>query len=1046
MDSSRNYYGASGNSSGRGHRGGGGGGGGRYRPYRGGGRGRGGGGSRGGGGGHRNQPYRPRGGGRGGGGGRGNRFGSQQQIDPETVLLRQIASFVSRVGEFQNLREAPENESLRTVEYTAASNINDLLPILCAPDKLELLLKYSPHATQPEDKVGKLVHLVISCVADLPMQTPCYAALTLAVHEQVQGTPYQGFATRCLQYALLQIAKELDTTMLTSNPAAAQSTCRLKLLLRYLCILANMGLLTAYEGEATVDPNHMTVFGFISVFVDAATAAAEQFHNVAASSWLALMVLSAIPYLMESQSIPHDVIENKIRKPLDHLLSNYQSTFTPGTGMTALLLKAPQVEDDDEDDQDDEEEDDENEAEGSGQICDSLQDLLRATKYWRKEGQACRFALPLDAPWKGLLIRAVPNSESGEGTDSRPIVYSDSPLYLSFPQECQLLNLLLSGVGSDSLLKLQYFTLEGAVFGRLPIFGSPPDPEGADDDDDEDEIEDGANKNERLESFRAMSLLDRYFIGESLRDTLLSHESYVTPAGLQLGSAKSAAEELLRVCHLFPQSDNDDISKGIEYAILEAIFALLAQSNNFSSLRHIYLSRVLLELIRLEPSRISQALAVAMTNLFQDYLPALVPAARENFSTWFAFHLANTDYQWPSAYWQLWEPYVTSDRSSSRGAFVRRSLHLMTENVSDPTAIVKQSFGGVSQSLVKEMLNRSCVPIDHTPDEAIENEVNRRLWDNQEDPAVLLEYLQSDEVSLALGSSGWPRIDVLMRVLLDPARQLHESTKVVLEKAAGGIEGDQDDMKDDSKISKDVYITITNAIQRYKATLLGVLGKDADSKVGDKDDALVHGGAYLLRRTESIVAFNACLLEGVLVSLLQNGVLEGLSVLKWVLRDEGDSLVAPILSSWYKYASIAVREGLLLSLNDATMGGIMVLDSENAIEEEFVTKYISKVVRLLNYAICRVCSLLETTQVDEVKLKPIHIDLVEGMKVLVFTSKKLLCTTSARPAGIMKQLPASVIEILISKSGMSGASLAASCSTKGSSVAMSLLKKSLENM
>lgn len=912
---------------------------------------------------------------------------------------------------------------------------------------MEGLLKYSPDAAQPEDKVGKLVHLVISCVADLPLQTPCYAALTLAVHEQVKNTTHQGFAMRCLQYTMLQIAKELDMTLLASNPKPAKSTCRLKLLVRYLCIMAHMGLVTAYDGETTVDPNHMTIFGFISVLVDAATAAADQFHNFATASWLTLIVLSSVPYLIETQIIPNDVIENRIRKPLEQLLTNYKSTFTPGTGITAVLLKEPQVEEDDED-QDDAEDDEDEEGEGPQLICDSLQDLLRATKYWRKEGQPSHFALPLDAPWKGLMFQTSSNPDSGEELESRPIQYTDTPLYLAFPQECQLLNLLLSGAGSDSSLKLQYFTLEGAVFGRLPIFGSPPDPATQNDEDEED-MEDAVIKNKQLETFRAMSLLDRYFVAESIRDCLVSHESHVNASGLQFGSAKSAAEELLLVYHVFSKTTTDqgeDPSHGIEYAILETIFSLLAQANDVSSLRQIYLSRVILELIRLEPSRISQALAIAMTNLFQDYLPALVPAARENFSRWFAFHLTNTDYQWPSAYWQLWEPYATSDKPTSRGTFVRRSLNLMAENLSDPTPIVKQSFGGVAQSLVKELVGRTLVALDPTPDEAIEAELHRRLWDNREDPTHLLEYMQSGQVGDALGSGGWPRTDVFMRVLLQPARQLHQATIAALEKAVGEFQGTDNAMEDDTKFSKDVHVLVTGAIQQHKDALLGCMEKDAEKKGGDKEAISAQGGAYLLRLVESMLAFNASLLEGVVVTLLQNKIVEGISVFKWALRDVGDSVIAPIVPSWYNYAAIAIRESLLLVANEATAGGIMCLDSGNATEDEFVSKMILTPVGSLHYATRRVCSLLVTTQLNETKLKPIHVELVEGLKYLVYSTKKLVCSALLQPQTIRNPLLASDVEVVISKSDMSGASLAAICSVDETSAAVSLLKQSLEDL
>ena len=1022
MDSSRNHYG-------HGDRG-------RERD-RGGQHFRGGGGRGGGfrGGGNRPQPYR--GGGRTANPHRSNRFGGQPPVDPEIALLRQISSFVSRVGEFQNLR-SDEDGKLRNVEYTAASNINDLLPVLCAPDKLDVLLKYSPDSQRAEEKVGKLVHLVVSCVADLPMQTPCYAALTLAVHEQVKGNaPFEGFAKRCLQYVMMQIAKELDTTLLTSNATTSRSTCRLKLYLRYLCILANIGVVVAHEGESSVDPTQMTVFGFISVLVDAASATAEQFNNPTAGYWLALVVLSTVPYL--SETIPHDEIEEKIRKPLGQLLSGYMSSFTPGTGITALLLNEPQVEEGDEAEEE-AEDDDESTADGSGQICDSLQDLLRATNNWRKEGQTSRFALPMDAPWKGLTLRSDPNPDSDGAFESRPIAYSDSPLYLSFPQECQLLNLLLSGTGSDSPLRLQFFSLEGAVFGRLPIFGSPPDPE----DEEDEEMEDGASKNDQLEAFRSMSLLDRYFVAESLRDCLLSHESEVNPSGLQFGSAKSAAEELLRVCHVFSERE-DEAGNGIEYAILETIFALLAQSNEYSSLRHIYLTRVLLELVRLEPSRITQALMVAITNLFQDYLPALTPTARDNFGTWFAFHLTNTDYQWPSAYWQLWEPYATSDQRSSRGEFLRKVLQCMADNTCDPTILVKQALGGVAQSLAKELLGRSMLDFEESPAVWLEAEVQRRVWDSQEDATTLLDYMLGSEVGSALDSAGanFARTDALIRAVLGPARQLHEATKTALDTAARGITNGEDDMEDDSTFSKDVYVLVTTALQTYTSTLVGVLEKDAAEIAGDRDVAMIRGGAFLLRRAESILSWNLPLLESFVVCAVQNRVVQAASVFKWVLRDFDDSVVATVLPCWSRITVAAIRETVILIVRDETAGGIMTIDNGEP-DNALAGQLLEKVGGLLHYSIERACVILSTAQLDERKLHPVHVDIVEGVKALLFASRQIVRSALLRPVGIRKSITSSDVEELFSKSNVTGAALAARCYADKSSAAVVLLKKSLE--
>jgi hypothetical protein len=201
---------------------------------------------------YRHQPYNSRGprrggrGGRGGGGGgSGNRFGGGQQgqQDPETALVRQVASFVSRAGEFKNIKESTVPE-LRPVESTAAANVNDLTALLCAQDKVDMLLKFQQPTSEiqqvkPLDKAGKLVHLVVSCAAGLPLQTPCYAALTVSIHEHVKGSQWDGFASRSVDYTMLNIARDIDTILLLGQ-SQAQASCRVKLLLRYLTILARI--------------------------------------------------------------------------------------------------------------------------------------------------------------------------------------------------------------------------------------------------------------------------------------------------------------------------------------------------------------------------------------------------------------------------------------------------------------------------------------------------------------------------------------------------------------------------------------------------------------------------------------------------------------------------------------------------------------------------------------------------------------------------------------------------------------------------------------
>jgi len=627
--------------------------------------------------------------------------------------------------------------------------------------------------------------------------------------------------------------------------------------------------------------------------------------------------------------------------------------------MTSILLKGEQ--DDGDVDNDDDEEEEEDEEEESGQVCDSLQDLLRVARKFR---EPTRFALPLDSPWKGLTRRTVPNPESGE-TETNPVTFTEEAMYLSV-SDFRSLRYLVGGEGDFAMAP---FTLDGVVFGRLPIFGPPPDP----DDDDEEEMEEGLAKNESFQAFRTgFSLLDRFFVSETLRDCLISHESFVNPTGLQQGNAKSVAEELLSICHVF---SGEDPSKGMEYAIVETLFGLVAQSREESVLKHVFVSRVLLELTRLHPQLFSPAIAVAMTNLFGDYLPALVPTARDNFSRWFAFHLINTDYQWPSAYWEVWQPYALSPKQSSRGDFVRRALQIMVENVSDPSAVVNECLSN-SKSLTSEFFPRtSASPVEHpegSPLHSLEAEISRRIWDQNEEPALLLEFLLGDEVANALSTveGNWLKSQCLIRVLVSPATKILKTMKDAIDAS----DKDDDQMTDDTAQSKDFYMTILDSIARYSSTLIAVLAKEAEI-CGD----IFQGGAIALRQVEAVTFFNASMLQGIISCLLNHSVVNGVMVGRWILGDLGESSSGYVVSRWWVFALDAIRQASPLA--QATDG--MVVDG-NAAESSVLAARND----MLKYLVTRVCALLATK--NEKRLDPMQVDLVEGMKTVATTTMSLM--------------------------------------------------------
>jgi hypothetical protein len=943
-------------------------------------------------------------------------------------MLRQLSSFVSRAGELKNIK-ASTVPDLRAVESTTAGNINDLTAVLCAQDKVDMLLRYRQPAPgteeiKPLEKVGKLVHLVVSCAAGLPLQTSCYAAMTVSVHEQVKGGQWDGFASRCVDYAMLNIARDLDTILLLGKDQA-QAACRTKLLLRYLAILTRIGVVQEGVVQASESGgSDMTMFDLLFLLVELATKAASEPHNnLSAASVLCFLVLSTIPYITDFGS--PDVIGERLLKPIEALLQKYESTFTPGTGITAILLKEEQKEEDDlEEDDEEEESDDDDDDDAAGQVCDSLQDLLRVCKSLGKESS--RFCLPIDSPWKGLMRTSTPNPEGGE-TESQPVSYSDQPLYLAFKHECQTMTLLMR---RDSQFKLECFKLHGIVFGRLPIFGSPPDP------DDEEDMG-AAPKTEQLQAYaKGYGLLDRYFIAETIRDCLTSYESNITGTGLESGSAKSAAEELLSIPHAFT---GENPSLGFEYAILENILALISQTFEGSSLKHIYLSRVLLELVRLDPGRFSPALAFGMTNLFQDYMPALVPSARDNLSRWFAFHLINTEYQWPIAYWQLWEPYATSTKLSSRGAFVRRVLNAMAENVSDPKTVASSCFAEM-KGLAGELIGRSSVSIEdfaaENPMDSLQTEILQRIWGNDEDASLLGEFLCGEEVSSKVSGGNWFRTDVLIRGLLNPAKQALEIIQASFESSSGN----EDKMDEGEGAAKDVNVVITDAITRYRQTIIGAIAKDAET-LGANEDTIILGGAFLLQRVESLTAFNSSVLEGIVNCLVRQKVVSGFSVLRWVLADAGES--TEVVSRWSTFATDSIQESLVAALEASVNGGITV-DGGSA-DEEFWSQAMTHLSQALHYSVKRVVILLSASGAER-RLNPVQVELLEGMKVFASSSMALMSSVLENPSGTRKALLPHEIHQGFAKFNLSGVALAQLCAGQENNPAVALLQGSLQTI
>ena len=993
----------------------------------------------------------------------GNRFQttSTTSVNPETAMEKQLSAMVSRVGE---LKAAPEEYvGKRPVVQVMSKNIGDLVAVFTNPENAALFLKYqspvkhdvdmtmeekdAPPQIKPTDQAGSLVHLVISCVCTLPLQTGCYAAITMAVDEKAPDE-FKGFAGRCLTYASLHLARDFDTMLLETDADVSLCMNRLQHMLKYFAMLSKMRVVNPYDQfEDPTVTSDLTMAGFLMVLVAASVKMVDRNHSVAAL--LAHLVLSTVPYVTDC--IPQDFIMTHLLEPLEQQVLGpfvYKSSFSPGVGKSALLLKTEQQEEDDEEDDDTGDEED-----ASAQCCDTLQDSLRSVKKLLTEGTATtRFALLTDAPWDGLVKEHIIQSE--EDTDlsaEEPLVYSSDPLRLSFTAASILA--IVNDIGVD----LQCFHVEGVIFGRLPIFGSPAE------DDDEDDMETAAN--ESLQAYqKGYGLLDRFFLSDAIRDVLISHQSSVSDTGLDRGTAKDTAEQCRAVCHiLLPPTDGEDDSKGIEYPIVEVILSLILQSTESGSLRHIYLCRVLVELIRLKPDLMPHALAIGVSNLVLFYLPSLVPQARDNFSRWFSYHMTNLDYQWPPAFWEQWGAYV--GKRGSRSDFITRALTLMVENVSTPSLLVKDCLPAGSP-LVTCLLGTSGDEGAAGVFASLGLDIRDRIWEKNEDPDQLRAYILSDEVSETIaggsslddsdsGSSFW-RTNALIHGLLHSAERHQAQTKEAIESACS----DRGDVIHLDDSNEDIYGSSMENIVRYKTVMIAVLAKDAeacDERFKLQGEArpsemelLESTQVYLLQQVQIILSNSRTIMEGCIKCIFENELVDVRSVLRFLLDGK-----TKLVERWWEIASAVMRLALDKAVTnvDNSLGSLFVMDVGNDDVDSSTPKRAAPLIAfmepLTESLVCLVCDLLLSKQGGDLskKLTPDEVDLVEGLKLVLLSSMSTLMNTLKTTGDInVKGVSESKGRALIEDSNMATSKLATLCRNKGSTPALDALVGILEAM
>ena len=715
-----------------------------------------------------------------------------------------------------------------------------------------------------------------------------------------------------------------------------------------------------------------------------------------------LLLTGGAPQTVSAVRIQHDLVQ-----PLHNLSSSFlnhaphsSSVFEPGIGSQAILLpyeqddakptgtvKAEDTEAEEEEEEEDEMDDDEDDA--ARPLCDSLQELQTClhtlstmTPY------PSRVSLFTDDPWNVMpssnnnnnnnnnkdatmdeapsqdgesIPKEEPNDSTMNTNNNKPstteaVVYTEPPLMLHFFSHCRALTLLLGGpaaLSSSSEAPPTWRTwslasrhpLQGVVVGRLPIFGSPPTDDGEEEEDDEEEEEE--HDNERLRLYRkTFGQVDRYFLGQAVRDCLLCHEPKVSPVGVERGTLKAVAEQVWSLRHFVLDSDTEPTKQnpmkqeegepadatatadkettsaptaaiGLEFVVVEVILSLIVQSGTIwteSILDVTYLSRILLELIKVEPAAMTAATVLGVATLVEDYMPTLTPTARYNLCQWFSFHLIHSNYQWPADYWTHWQSFVfvgggsSSVWANSRGAFVRESLALVLEHASPDT--ISDMVSHLPHALIETM-----IPPDSEQAEpegasrkfldTLKQDLGRRIWGMEEDPFSILQYMGTDELKESFQSAlqeeasmtetpsanatFW-RTKALIRALWIPLYGERGDLRILLlEKSQPNADAMDQDLSMMENETTDALAQVLNAIRKYRALIEGVVAQETQQQQegGESNDekkkelALECECIFLDLLSECCLSYSRTAWITVTKRLLEESILSPMGLLRW---------------------------------------------------------------------------------------------------------------------------------------------------------------------
>ena len=321
---------------------------------------------------HHRQDHRRGGrGGRGSGGSGGNRANrvstSSTKVDPTKAMLAQLTGMVAKIGDLSNVTEDIVN---------VAENAQNLASVLCG-DNAELFLKFekprdkgnvsseqggaglsameveggtgeissaendnqatiattvsSEKVISPIDAAGPTAALIVHCAASLPLQTPAYVTLTKEIELNAPDS-HVNFASRCVTYALSIVKNDIKS--LVALDRSVDILLRLKLLLRYLCLLEKIGVIGS-DGNSCCSEILSNMFDLSKY---------ENTHSMVKLS-LSFLLMSTLPYFAMIKDGNTNFATEVIEAIESTQLPQVKKLFAPGIGIQAVYLKNEQKED-----------------------------------------------------------------------------------------------------------------------------------------------------------------------------------------------------------------------------------------------------------------------------------------------------------------------------------------------------------------------------------------------------------------------------------------------------------------------------------------------------------------------------------------------------------------------------------------------------------------------------------------------------------------------------------------------------------------------------